>query len=104
MRLGRGVDERLRRRDAVGDDHRRRMRLEQALDESGDDAGLVGADDLDRIGVGEVEVADQRRGSRGLAAHRRAAFAPGHPGERKRLAVIVMQPRDVDLKHPAAMP
>ena len=39
----------------------------------------------------------------GLAAHRRAAFAAGYPGERQRLAVVVMQPRDVDLQHPAAM-
>ena len=53
--------------------------------------------------MGEVEVADQRGARRGLAPHHAAAFAPGDPGERQRLAVVVMQPRDVDLKHPAAM-
>ena len=41
------------------------------------------------------------RGGR-FTAHGRAAFAPGNPGERQRLAVVVMQPRDVDLQHPAA--
>ena len=103
VRARRRVDQRRRRRDAVGDDHRGRARLEQALDEAGDDAGLVGADDLDAVGMGEVEVADQRGRGRGLAPHRGAAVAPGDPGERQRLAVVVMQPRDVDLQHPAAM-
>ena len=32
-----------------------------------------------------------------------AAVAPGDPGERQRLAVVVKQPRDADLRHPAAM-
>ena len=35
--------------------------------------------------------------------HGSAALAARHPGERQRLAVVVMQPRDVDLQHPAAM-
>ena len=78
-------------------------RLEQTLDEAGDDAGLVGADHLDGIRMGEVEVPDQRGGGDGFAAYRRAAITPRHPGERQRLAVVLMQPRDVDLKHPAAM-
>ena len=39
----------------------------------------------------------------GLAAHDRAPFAPADPGERERLAVVLMQLRDADLEHPAAM-
>ena len=46
---------------------------------------------------------DQRRSRHGFAAHRGAAIAPRDPGERERLAVVLMQPRDVDLKHPVAM-
>jgi hypothetical protein len=94
--------ERLRRHDAIGHDHRGGMRLEQALDVAGDGAGLVGADDLDAVGMREVEVPDDRGSLRRLTPYRRAAFAPGYPGKRQRLAVIVMQPRDVDLQHPAA--
>ena len=98
----RGLHQRRGRRDAIGDDDRRRMRFKQALGEAGDDGGLVGADDLDRVRMREVEVADQRGCGHRLAAHGRAAFPPGHPGERERLAVVLMQPRDVDLQHPVA--
>ena len=51
------------------------------LGEAGDRAGLVGADDLDAVRVGEVEVADERRGSRGAEgprpADRRGTDGPG---------------------------
>ena len=97
----RDLEQLRRRRDAVGDDHRRGRELEQPLDASGKRAGLVGADDLDAVGVGEVEMADQRSGLRGFPAHGSAAFAACYPGERERLARVVMQPRDVDLQHPA---
>jgi len=100
----RGVEQLRRRRHTVGDDHRCGRELEQLLDEAGKRAGLVGADDLDAVGVGEVEVTDQRGGLGCFAPHRGAAFAPGDPGERERLAVVVMQPRDVDLQHPVATP
>ena len=87
---------------AVGDDHGRGLGFEQALEVAGERAGLVRPYDLDAVGMGEVEVADDRGGRGRFAAHRRAAFASGDPGERQRLAVVVMQPRDVDLQHPAA--
>ena len=53
--------------------------------------------------MGEVEVADQRSGRSRLAPDRRRGLAPGNPREREGLAVVVMQPRDVDLVHRAAM-
>ena len=95
--------QRRRRLDAVGEDQRRGRRREQPIGERGDRSGLVDADDLDAVRMREIEVADQRRRRGRLAAHRGAAFAPGDPGERKRLAVVLMQLRDVDLEHPAAM-
>jgi hypothetical protein len=100
----RRFDERLRRRHAVGDDHRRWRCLEQALDMGGDAARLVGADDLDAVRMGEVEVADQGSGLRRFTPHGSAALAARQPRERQGLAIVVMQPRDVDLQHPAAMP
>ena len=89
--------------DAVGEDQRRGRRREQPVGERGDRSGLVDADDLDAVRMREIEVADQRRRRGRLAAHHGPAFAPGGPGERKRLAVVLMQLRDVDLEHPAAM-
>ena len=95
--------QRRRRLDAVGKDQRRGRRSEQPIGECGDRSGLVDADDLDAVRMREVEVADQCRCRGRLAAHHGPAFAPGGPGERKRLAVVLMQLRDVDLEHPAAM-
>ena len=92
-----------RRRHAVGEDEGRGRGSEQPVGEPGERARLEGADHLHAVRVRDVQVADQRRGGRRFAAHRCAPFAPGYPGKRKRLAVILMQLRDVDLQHPAAM-
>jgi len=97
--------------DQIGKDHHRRPGGDQPRGElaaarrvaAARRLGLDGADDLDAVGVGEVEVADQRGGRCRLAPHRgSAAFTPADPGERERLAVVLMQPRDVDLEHRAA--
>src|SRR6185312_10090645 len=98
----RAFDQRLWRGHGVGDDDRGGMGLEQPPYVSAEGARLVGADDLDAVGMGEVEVADEGGGLRGFAPHGGAAFAARYPGERQRLARVVMQPRDVDLQHPAA--
>ena len=96
--------------DAVGDDHatvaamRPREHGASTRLEPIEVLGLVGAEDLDPVGVGEVEVADQAAAACAASRrHRGAAFAPGDPGERQRLAVVVKQPRDADLQHAAAM-
>ena len=68
----------------------------------GEQRRLVGAEHLNAVRMSEIEVADQRRRCGRFAAHRGACFAPGDPDERERLAVVVMQLRDVDLQHRAA--
>ena len=79
------------------------VRLEQALDEAGDDADLVGAEDLDPVRMGEVQVPDQRRRPPQPRAAPPCRRRARDPRERQRLAVVVKQPRDAELRHPAAI-
>lgn len=64
---------------------------------------LIVAQDLDTVRVSQVQVPDQRRGSGSFALDRGTAVLACDPGQFERFAVVVMQPRDVDLQHRVAI-
>ena len=96
---------------AVGDDDRYGVdgeqideRLEEiGLLERGEMGDLVVAEDLDAVGVDEVEVPYERRDTGAVAPKLGcAAGLSADPGEPELVAIVVIQLRDADLQHAAA--
>ncbi len=76
---------------------------ELALLERGEVRDLVVAEDLDAVGMDEVEMAYERGGVGAVAPEPgRAARFSAEPGEPELVAIIVIQLRDADLQHGAA--
>ncbi len=96
---------------SVGDDDRNRVDREQIAEhleefgllECGEVSDLVIAEDLDPVGMDEIEVAYQRRDAGTVAPKLgRAAGLSADPGEPELVAIVVIQLRDADLQHEAA--
>ena len=96
---------------SVGDDDGYRVDREQiaerleelGLPECGEVGDLVVAEDLDAVGMDEIEVPYERRDA-GTVAPKfgRAAGLSADPGEPELVAIVVIQLRDADLQHEAA--
>src|SRR5712672_406608 len=98
---------------SFGDDDGYRVDREQIAEpleqfgllERGEVGYLVVAEDLDAVGMDEIEMTYERRDDGAVAPEAsRAAGLSADPGESELFAVVVIQLRDVDLQHEVARP